>query len=154
MRVSDLYPLIAVLPSTFAIPQQPKLSNTTTFPTHFAAVVFPRYQAIDLFGPLDVLNSFAMLYNKTDIHMSIFSSTLDPVSTGHKGAFGEQILPTNTFDEVLSNNSQYLNSKGDIEVLIVPGGAGTRGNVTLEVEFVKAVYPKVGYYPILISSVH
>ncbi|KAF2131087.1 DJ-1/PfpI family protein [Dothidotthia symphoricarpi CBS 119687] len=147
MRVFNIHSLLAAIPSTLAIPPQPELSNTTTLPTHFAALVFPRYQAIDLFGPLDILNTISMFYgNESKMHMSIFSSTMDPVSTGLEGGFGEKILPTNTFDEVLGNSSRYLNdTKGEIDVLIVPGGAGTRGDMTLEVEFVKAVYPKLKY---------
>jgi hypothetical protein len=31
----------------------------------------------------------------------------------------------------------------DIEVLLVPGGGGTRQNMTEEIAFVKEIYPKV-----------
>lgn len=34
---------------------------------------------------------------------------------------------------------------GDIEVLIVPGGGGTRSNVSEEIAFIKEMYPKVKY---------
>ena len=33
----------------------------------------------------------------------------------------------------------------DIEVLLVPGGGGTRQNMTEEIAFVKEIYPKVDY---------
>jgi hypothetical protein len=41
--------------------------------------------------------------------------------------------------------------KGDIDVLIVPGGGGTRRNMTEEINFVKQTYPKVSIFPVHLS---
>ena len=197
MRVSTLMPVIAALPSVFAAPQQPEFTNSTELPTHFAMLLLPHFQALDVFGPLDVLNTLSMLYgNRTAMTLTLLSRTMDPVGTTIKGMhgkgnFGEEILPTNTFAHVLGKKkncpdkpgkghdhmSTYSYGKGDddgwgngyarrheghapstphgpalnhtmsmdkdIEVLLVPGGGGTRQNMTEEIAFVKEIYPKV-----------
>jgi transcriptional regulator GlxA family with amidase domain len=181
MRVFGLTPLLAALPYTLASPSQPAFSNTTTLPTHFGLLVFPHFQALDVFGPIDVFNNLAMLYsNSTTIHLSILSRSMAPVSTTMQGmpSFGESIVPTTTFKEYLSKDKKgtgedcddgagghavakrtmRLGSRqahgsmpmpatplGDIEVLIVPGGGGTRQNITEEIAFVKTIYPKLKY---------
>ena len=114
----------------------------------------------------------AMLYaNSTTMHLSVLSKTMDPVFTGMKGMsdFGESIVPTITFAEYLRRSEGleegYGNSvagrkrhasgdapvsghdaKGEIEVLFVPGGGGTRQNMTEEIDFVRRLYPKVCAY--------
>jgi hypothetical protein len=107
MRVSTVMPLIAALPSAFAAPQQPAFTNTTELPTHYAMLLLPHFQALDVFGPLDVLNTLSMLYgNQTTMTLTMLSKTMDPVGTTIKGMhgkgnFGEEVLPTNTFANVL-----------------------------------------------------
>ncbi|KAJ8114109.1 hypothetical protein OPT61_g3929 [Boeremia exigua] len=199
MRVSTLMPVVAALPSVFAAPSQPAFTNTTELPTHFAMLLIPHFQALDVFGPLDVLNTLSMLYgNQTAMTLTLLSRTMDPVGTTIKGMhgkgnFGEEILPTNTFSHVLGKTkncpekptkghdqmSSYSYGKGkndgwgngyarrhedhappspqmppmnhtmpmdkDVEVLLVPGGGGTRQNMTEEIEFVKEIYPKLKY---------
>jgi hypothetical protein len=206
MRVSTMMPLIAAIPSVLAAPRQPPFANTTELPTHFAMLLFPHFQALDVFGPLDVLNTLSMLYgNQTAMTLTLLSRTMDPVGTTIKGmhgegSFGEDILPTSTFDHALGKKKtcpksvvkghgkkpQYSYGKNgndgwgngyarrheghadesltapaptpsstmpamnhtmpmdkDIEVLLVPGGGGTRQNMTEEIAFVKEMYPKV-----------
>ncbi|KAG9197555.1 hypothetical protein G6514_001460 [Epicoccum nigrum] len=206
MRVSTMMPLITALPSVLAAPQQPAFTNTTELPTHFAMLLFPHFQALDVFGPLDVLNTLSMLYaNQTSMTLTLLSRTMDPVGTTIKGMhgkgnFGEDILPTSTFAHALGKEkkcpesvakghdkmSQYSYGKNgndgwgngyarrheghaeesltapapsstmpamnhsmpmdkDIEVLLVPGGGGTRQNMTEEIAFVKEIYPKLKY---------
>ncbi|KAF2177231.1 class I glutamine amidotransferase-like protein [Zopfia rhizophila CBS 207.26] len=166
MRVSTLMPLLAALHSTYATLTMPNITNTTALPKHYAILVFPTFQALDVFGPLDVLNTLAMLFNTT-MHLSVLSATMDPVTTVPQrtprmnmthGDFGESIVPTNTFKEVLAKSgscpertaghgghSMNGTDKGDIEVLIVPGGGGTREPRLEEIDFVKQTYPKVKY---------
>jgi transcriptional regulator GlxA family with amidase domain len=175
------FALLAALPYALASPSQPAFSNTTTLPTHFGLLVFPHFQALDVFGPIDVLNNLAMMYmNSTVMRLSILSRSMAPVSTTMQGmpSFGESIVPTTTFKEYLAKgekgsgkdcddgagghaiakramrlgNRQAHGSMpmpvaplGDIEVLIVPGGGGTRQNISEEIAFVKAMYPKLKY---------
>jgi len=165
MRAFAILSRFAAITLVLTVPLQPPFSNTTTLPTHYGLLVFPQFQALDVFGPLDVLNTLSMLYgNSTTMYLSIFSKTLEPVSTASKathvnGNFGQSIVPTTTFAEHLAVGTSS-DPRGDIEVLIVPGGMGTRQNMTEEVGFVKAVYPKVnsfsGRYPFflpLLSSI-
>lgn len=160
MRLSVITSLLAAAPLIHAAPKQPDFTNSTELPTHFGLVVFPHFQALDIFGPMDVLNSMFMLYaNKTaPTHLTILSRTLEPVSSAMtsmagSGDFGEAIVPTMTFDGYLSQKNQPsppspagaapMKDWGDIEVLFVPGGGGTRQDMTQEIAFVKTVYPKV-----------
>ncbi|ORY12987.1 class I glutamine amidotransferase-like protein [Clohesyomyces aquaticus] len=95
-------------------------------PTHIAIILFPGFQLLDVAGPLDVLN---ILSTSQPLTLSILSSTLSPVSTAHNinsphpdSKFAESIVPTHTFD----------NPPPGIEVLIVPGGLGTRVESEME----------------------
>ncbi|KAL6711349.1 hypothetical protein ACN47E_005880 [Coniothyrium glycines] len=164
MRLQQLLATLPLLPTTFSIPTLPPLANTTTIPSHFGLLVFPGFQALDVFGPLDVLNLLSLLYPNTTMALSILSRTLDPVSTAIKGMhgasdFGESVVPTITLGDYLqrANSTEtpaYAppaaarnenTGRGDIQVLIVPGGMGTRVDVSEEIAFVKAVYPKLKY---------
>jgi hypothetical protein len=239
MRFHNVAPLIAAIPSVLAAsPLRPELGNTTALPTHFAMLLIPEFQALDVFGPLDVLNTLSMLYkNVTTMRLSVISRSMDPVATTNrtgKGYFGQDILPTTTMQQILggggslppaapvhgpgggygtkeghgtkggygmnqgygtnqgygikegrdtgeaqsseesqnthhgqssgpssSSSSSYgkraeqpvpptdvieEESLGDVEVLFVPGGGGTRRNMTEEIAFVKDMYPKVILY--------
>jgi hypothetical protein len=168
MRYSILLPALAAFGSTFARPKQPEFTNTTILPTHFGLVVFPHYQALDIFGPMDLLNTLFMYYQNSTIvpKFSVLSKTMDPVTSAMMtGGFGQEIMPTTTFSDYLASREQSADNhmavvkskrqshdgmhlppatdKGDIDVLIVPGGGGTRRNMTEEINFVKQTYPKV-----------
>ncbi|KAE8334540.1 hypothetical protein BDV24DRAFT_172391 [Aspergillus arachidicola] len=84
-------------------------------PLRIGVVLFPGFQALDAFGPLDVLNILSWSHN---ISISLLSLTLDPVSTKpprKATATGQSILPTHTFA-----------SAPPLDVLLIPGGLGTR----------------------------
>lgn len=106
-------------------------------------VLFPAFQAIDVFGPLDALN---ILSFTQQLNLTLISTTLDPVSTKPLSAamnvvnssFGESIVPTHTFDNA-----------PELDVLIVPGGVGTRAPAAqLEpaIQFVKERFPTLKYF--------
>ncbi|CAI6341134.1 unnamed protein product [Periconia digitata] len=109
-------------------------------PKHIGVILFPGFQLLDLCGPLDVLN---ILATERTLTLSILAATLDPVSTQHalqeskQSDFGEKLVPTHTFDT----------APDDIEVLILPGGYGSRSEEKIEgaVEFLKGYYPKLKY---------
>ena len=89
----------------------------------------------------------------TIFHLSIIANTMEPVSTvplvtatmnmSH-GDFGESVVTTTTIDQVLANDGS-VPGKGPLDVLLVPGGVGSREPLLKEIEFVKAMYPKVSY---------
>jgi hypothetical protein len=168
MQYYTLLLALAAFGSTFARPTQPQITNTTTLPTHFGLVVFPHYQALDIFGPMDLLNTLFMYYQNSTLvpQFSVLSKTMDPVTSAMMtGGFGQEIMPTTTFSDYLASRGQGVanhtvvaknkrqghgdmhmppaTDKGDIDVLIVPGGGGTRRNMTEEINFVKQTYPKV-----------
>jgi hypothetical protein len=112
----------------------------------------------------------AYIYPELGIHLSVLSSTLEPVSTRLLNGFsnrttlfsdfGQTIVPTDNLDEVLARNGTtwvdpYPPLKGQengenvtkilsqLEVLIVPGGGTVGQNRSVEVDFVKQIYPNL-----------
>lgn len=137
-----------------SIPVQPPITNTSALPLHYGLVIFPHFQALDIFGPMDLVNSLFMTYrNKTaEPHLSILSRTMDPVSSAMMpGGFGEAILPTTTFNQYLSahasanDTASSADGKPDIDVLIVPGGGGTRNDMSEEIAFIASTFPRLKY---------
>ncbi|KAH7144203.1 class I glutamine amidotransferase-like protein [Dactylonectria estremocensis] len=104
----------------------------------YGIVLFPGFQSLDVFGPLDVLN---VLSRTRPLSLSIIAEKLSPVSTlpdtPDTATIGQSIVPTHTFET----------APDDIEVLIVPGGKGTRDLEATQriVDFLKEAFPKVEY---------
>jgi putative intracellular protease/amidase len=105
-------------------------------PTKFGVALFPGFQALDVFGPLDALNNMS---RSTPLEFVVLAATLDPVNTKVEapGRIGQSVVPTHTFD----------NCPADLEVLLVPGGFGCRDQAHMAplVEFLRRVYPKLRY---------
>ncbi|KAH7304068.1 class I glutamine amidotransferase-like protein [Stachybotrys elegans] len=106
----------------------------------FAIALFPGFQALDVFGPVDILNLLARTTDSrvADLEIFILAASLDPVSTAvQDGGFGQSIVPTHTFQNAPSN----------IDVLLVPGGLGTRNdaNITPVIEYLRTAYPTLKY---------
>ncbi|KAF9771037.1 hypothetical protein IL306_011334 [Fusarium sp. DS 682] len=107
-------------------------------PTKYAVALFPGFQALDVFGPLDVLN---VTSKRQPLELSLLHTSLNPVTTlvegDIPGRIGQSVAPTHTYDT----------APDDIEVLLVPGGMGTRKPeyVKRVQEFVKERYPKLRY---------
>ncbi|KAF5338031.1 hypothetical protein D9758_014264 [Tetrapyrgos nigripes] len=115
-------------------------SSEGSLPVNFGVVIFPTFQALDVFGPLDALN---VLSRSHHIDLSIIAQTLDPVSTKYRDPsvnplnsnFGESVVPTHDF-----SNAPPL------DVLIIPGGLGTRAeDLDSLIDFVRKVYPTLKY---------
>ncbi|KAF2272394.1 class I glutamine amidotransferase-like protein [Westerdykella ornata] len=123
----DHYPPITTSPSP----------SPTPTPKNLAFILYPGFQSIDLFGPLDML---ALLANRTPLNLYLVSPgpSLAPVSTAHHvwakvgSRFGTEVVPTHTLDDV---------AWGDIDMVLVPGGIGARDEESADVgrvvEFVK-----------------
>lgn len=104
-------------------------------PLKYGVVLFPGFQALDVFLPLDVLN---LLSQTQPLQLSMLAATLEPVSTALlAGGFGQTILPTHTFTDAPT----------DLEVLIIPGGRGTRDSQSIApvLDFVKRTFPELKY---------
>lgn len=104
-------------------------------PLKYGVVLFPGFQALDVFGPLDIFN----LHSKAEpLELSLLAATSEPVSTSlETWPFSQSLVPTHTF----------ANAPADLEVLLVPGGVGTRddANIAPAVEFVKNRFPKLRF---------
>jgi len=116
-------------------------TETTNLPLNYGVLLFPGFQALDVFGPLDALN---ILAQELPLNLSIIAATLDPVSTkiptqilpNTTSTFAQSIVPTHTFS-----------TAPPLDVLIVPGGLGTRVPTGLEstIAFIAHTYPKLRY---------
>ncbi|KAL4933893.1 DJ-1/PfpI family protein [Aspergillus undulatus] len=112
--------------------------TTQTQPLRIGLLLFPGFQSLDAFGPIDCLN---VLSNDHPLTLSILSHTLDPVSTRPPQSphrLGQSVLPTHTFA-----------TAPELDVLLVPGGQGTRipdaEAILAAVDFIRDVYPSLKY---------
>ncbi|GLI75845.1 hypothetical protein PoHVEF18_004111 [Penicillium ochrochloron] len=106
-------------------------------PLRIGVILFPGFQALDAFGPLDVIN---VLSRTEPVTLSLLSSTLTPISTQSPdipSTTGQSILPTHTYA-----------TAPPLDVLLVPGGRGSRGTsapVTEAITFIQNIYPSLKY---------
>ncbi|KAF9465575.1 DJ-1/PfpI family protein [Collybia nuda] len=107
-------------------------------PLNYGIVLYPGFQALDVFGPLDAFNTLSLL---RPLNLYVIAETMDPVSTKppvpnpHGSQFAQSVLPTHTFANA-----------PPMDVLIIPGGIGSsdRG-IQSSIDFVKKVYPSLQY---------
>jgi putative intracellular protease/amidase len=128
-------------------------------PVHYGILLFPGFQALDVFGPLDVFNSLAMLYD-FPMKLTNLAATAGSVPTHHPSIrslipaashpetrFSESLGIDRTLEEQLAIQEAAAASgerNADvIDVLIVPGGVGVRADVTAEIDFVRRMYPSL-----------
>ncbi|KZF20231.1 class I glutamine amidotransferase-like protein [Xylona heveae TC161] len=104
-------------------------------------ILFPGFQPLDVFGPLDAFNILSLSHT---MNLYMIASTLDPVSTQARhpsmnpagSNFYQRVVPTHTFD----------NAPSDIDVLLIPGGIGTRApDLGPVIEFIHNRYPSLQY---------
>lgn len=106
-----------------------------TPPLRIGVALFPGFQALDVFGPMDCLNTLSKLEN---LSLAVLAPTLDPVPTHTQefpNAIGQSVVPTHT----------YANPP-PLDVLFVPGGQGARGDnpAALEaIDFIRNIYPQL-----------
>ncbi|KAL2374161.1 DJ-1/PfpI family protein, variant 3 [Blastomyces gilchristii SLH14081] len=117
------------------------MAANASAPVHYAVLLFPGFQALDAFGPLDILNIVAL---EQEIQLSIIGPTMDPVSTKSPipnfytttSTSHQSVVPTHTYDAPPEN----------IDVMIVPGGFGTRHEtIKPTVQFLIERYPRIRY---------
>lgn len=104
-------------------------------PKSFGLLLFEGFQVLDAAGPIDCLNIMA-LFKEKDIKLHVLAKSMDLVTPGPLdkrepgGNFNGQQLykPTHTFSDA-----------PPLDVLIVPGGRGTRDDLTEETDFIRKV---------------
>ncbi|MCJ1383459.1 hypothetical protein MMC17_006573 [Xylographa soralifera] len=100
-------------------------------PLSIGVLLYPHFQALDVFGPIDALN---ILSEDHPLTLSLIAPTLDPMCTS-SGTFTQLILPTHTFA-----------TAPPLDVLLVPGGPGARSpDMQPAVDFIASVYPSLKY---------
>lgn len=143
-----IFPFVAIAATTaeaaglqVALPSQPAAQEpSSSLPKSFGYVLFPEFQALDVFGPLDALNVLSL--GQENMTLAILARTLEPVSTQvtnpafnlHNTKFGQRVLPSHTFIDA-----------PHLDVLIVPGGIGTDADVGIEIDFIRRTYPSLQY---------
>jgi putative intracellular protease/amidase len=109
----------------------------TTLPTKIGVIIFPGFQLLDWAGPLDALN---ILSHTHSLYLCTIAATLDRIRTQNHiqsaqgSAFSQSLVPTHTF----------ANAPRDLDVLLIPGGLGSRGEgsevyMEQQVEYLKAL---------------
>ncbi|EOA92115.1 uncharacterized protein SETTUDRAFT_83188, partial [Exserohilum turcica Et28A] len=126
-------------------------------PIRYGVLLFPGFQALDVFGPVDVFNSLSMLYS-FPTKLTMLAKTSGSVETSHQRAgnmmyshpdtdVSQSMMVNRTFAEQLQlqggGEEEKEESSLAIDVLIVPGGVGTRGDMSAEIDFVRAIYPRL-----------
>lgn len=97
--------------------------ETESRPRSYGLLLFPGFEVLDATGPTELLNCLSQHSAAPELQMSVISSNMEPVtpafgaktSAGYKFQDMQVFMPTHTFDTV-----------PNLDVLIVPGGAGTR----------------------------
>ena len=79
-----------------------------------AIAVFDGAEELDFVGPWEVLATWRFLHPDDDVEVVLVSDTTAPVTC----AKGMRVVPETTWDEL-----------GDIDVLVYPGGRGTRAQL-------------------------
>ncbi|KAF2423650.1 class I glutamine amidotransferase-like protein [Tothia fuscella] len=105
-------------------------------------ILFRGFEPLDVFGPLEALQTLSLWFH---LELTLISeNSTDPVSTApilasmnrQNSSFFQTIVPTATHDT----------APKDLEVLIIPGGAGSRSpylNSTLD--YIRDSYPNLNY---------
>ncbi|KAG4430175.1 hypothetical protein IFR05_014334 [Cadophora sp. M221] len=117
-------------------------------PINIGILLFPGFQPLDVIGPLDVFNSLGI---QREIHTSFITSnsTLTPIS------FSISTLPWFTLANPVGSDTNgafvptyTFATSPPLDVLLIPGGIGTRAPAPLldsTVQYVRDVYPSLQY---------
>lgn len=141
-NISLFTALLTVISCAATMSEATPTKPNNQLPLKIGVVLFPGFQNQDVFGPLDVFLG-ASMFVPGNMSLYLLASSLEPVTTRHMAMampshFGFEITPTHTFD----------NPPSDIDVLLVPGGMGTRdttGILDPARNFVIEMYPKLKY---------
>ncbi|KAL2859928.1 DJ-1/PfpI family protein [Aspergillus lucknowensis] len=109
-------------------------------PKTFGVLLFRAFEPLDIYGPLEALS---LLASETKLDLHFLAETLDPVTTR---PLMPSMNPFNSSFFVEINPTHTLDNAPDLDVLIVPGGLGTRSpylNNTLD--WIAETYPKLQY---------
>ncbi|KAL3458272.1 class I glutamine amidotransferase-like protein [Aspergillus heterothallicus] len=123
------------LPTPTPIPVQ-----ASPLPKTYGMLLFRGFELLDVYGPLEALS---VLEKRPKIDLYMLAETLDPLTTeplmASMNKFNSLFFPT-------VNPTHTLANAPDIDVLIVPGGVGTRSPyLDHTLYWIAETYPKVQY---------
>ena len=103
-------------------------------------LLFPGWEVIDVWGPVQVIKYLGASYR---VSLSLIAETLDPVSPAPMGP-GMNKLNSSVYPSILPTHT--LATAPDLDVLLIPGGVGTRReNMDVLLNYIRTTYPKVKY---------
>ncbi|CAG7931828.1 unnamed protein product [Penicillium olsonii] len=122
-----------------------RMSHKTLRPLHYHLPLFPGFQLLDVAAPLDILNIRTQYPDTAGITLTVSAETIDPVSVkpvpppdakwkfdiAVNTACNQHLVPQCTFADVIRALKSGKAGHGEIQpvdVLIIPGGPGTRLN--------------------------
>ncbi len=102
----------------------------------FGVILYPHFEVLDVFGPLEALNQLTRLKGYGDLSLVIIADVardklgnLNPVSSAtpqFNSHFEQKVVPTHTFED-----APY------VDVLLVPGGMLTNDTTQSAVDFIR-----------------
>jgi transcriptional regulator GlxA family with amidase domain len=116
-----------------------RVASTPSPPKNFGIVLFRGVDVLDVMGPVEALQA---VVHSTTLKTYMLAETLEPVSSGpslpsmnpHNSTY-PSLVPTHTFAD-----------PPPLDVLLVPGGLGTRApNVSAVTDFIRDQYPRLQY---------
>lgn len=108
---------------------------------NWGVALFPSFDSIDVVGPLNPL--FYLAFAR-QLKLSLIADTLEPVWV--RPAHDSLNVKNSSMWWSINPTHTYGNPPADLEVLLVPGGPGSRFlDVTTTVDYVREVYPSLQY---------
>ena len=104
-------------------------------------MLFQAFEPLDVFGPYEALFTLSRMRR---IDIAWLAETMDPVTTAPQSPAMNK-LNSSAFMTIPPTHT-FANAPSDIEVLLVPGGAGARApNLNATLDYISDVYPKLKY---------
>ena len=114
-------------------------------PTKFGLLLYPGFEVLDVFGPLEALNvisrkdflKISPVYIE-NVSLSIIAETMEPVSPGKPGMAGSSPAQKITPEYTLKNAP-------DLDVLLIPGGLGSDEVPDVVIQWLQNIFPSLQY---------
>lgn len=113
-------------------------------PVKYGMVLYQAFEIFDVYGPLQVLNMLSRSWGHLDLSLISYANdtsviTTEPVNPA-MNPYNSTIYPT------LPPTHSMANPPMDLDVLILPGGLGTRSPyLQPTVDYITAIYPNLQY---------
>ncbi|KAK3291773.1 DJ-1/PfpI family protein [Chaetomium fimeti] len=126
---------------TYVPGKPPKPKPTPLPPIKYGMILFRSFEPLDVFGPLEALH---MLSKIRHLQLFLISETMEVVTTQPVVA---AMNPMNsTMYPTLPPTHTLSTVPDDLDVLMIPGGLGTRSPlINATIDYIAATYPKVKY---------